>query len=192
MTTKNNMPDLSEHFSPQQTDLVEVEVNVDRYMAALKHLEGKVVLELGCGAGLGTYLYSLVAKKVYAVDYDKRAIEEASRFPFPPGKVEFLHLDLEDPDTMARLPQADICVALEVLEHLEEPAAVLRELKTAELVFSVPLHSLEVSRWHKYRIDTERDVRALIQPFYDARYYEQTHKEAGGVWIHGHGARIIQ
>lgn len=181
-----------EHFSPRSTTLPEIEVNLDRYLFALQHVKDKVVIELGCGAGLGTYLYSMLAKKVYAVDYSAQALEHARSFPFEPGKIEFLNLDLEDPETMEKLPAADVCVAMEVLEHIEEPAAVLRELKTPELVFSVPLHSLEVSKWHKYRIDTETDVRKLIQPWYDARYFEQKHPKLRATWVFGHGVRVIQ
>lgn len=182
----------SEHFSPRATSIAEVEVNIDRYIFALQYLKDKVVIDLGCGAGLGTYFYAMVAKKVYAVDYSAQALEHARHFPYEPGKVEFLHLDLEDPESMDKLPAADICIAIEVLEHLEEPAAVLRELKTNELVFSVPLRSLEMSKWHKYRIDTERDVRKLIQPWYDAQYFEQKHNRIQASWVHGHGVRVIQ
>lgn len=183
----------TEHFSPARTDQIEIAVNIDRYLFALQFLAGKTVLDLGCGAGIGTYLYSLVAEKVYAVDHDQNAIEEARMFPFPHKNVEFINADIEDPDAVENLPAVDVCVALEVLEHIEDPAGVLRDLKAKQLVFSMPLHSMEVSTWHKYRIDTERDVRALIGPFYDIhRYEEQRHRLIGGVWIRGEGVRILQ
>lgn len=185
------MEQTTEHFQPDHASLLELEINLERYLFAAQFVTDKVVLDLGSGSGFGTYLYSLLAKKVYAVDYDARAIEEAKRYPFPEGKVEFLHLDLEDPETAAKLPDADVCVALEVLEHLEEPAGLLRELKAKRLVFGLPLHSLEVSSWHKYRIDEERDVRALIQPFFQiVKYHEQKHPRSGGTWMLGEGVRF--
>lgn len=187
------MEPTGEHFSPLKTDLHELELNLDRYQFALKYLEGKTVIDLGCGAGLGTYLYSMVAAKVYAVDYDARTIEHAKRHPFPPGKVEFLHLDLREPADIAKLPCADVCVALEVLEHIEDPAAVLKGLRVGQLVFSLPLHSMEVSTWHRYRIDTEKDVRKLIGPYFDiGKYEEQGHKLSNGKWIRGEGVRLVQ
>ncbi len=179
----------SEHFTPRKTDILELQVNLDRYAWALNFCEGKTVLDLGCGAGMGTYFYSLVADKVIAVDYDKHAIEEASKWPFPKQNVEFIHGDITDPDFLQKLPHTDVCVALEILEHVEEPAGVLREMKTDHLVFSVPLHSLEISSWHKYKIDTERDVRALVGPFFDCKYYEQRHPKTNAVWIRGEGVK---
>jgi 2-polyprenyl-3-methyl-5-hydroxy-6-metoxy-1,4-benzoquinol methylase len=186
------MPDTSEHFQPHRSFRYEIEVNMERYMFALKFLEGKTVLDIGCGGGLGTYLYSLVAKKVYAVDYDANAIEESKRYPFPPGVVEFIHADVTDQDVAEKLPEVDVCVAMEVLEHIEEPAGLLRALKARQLVFGMPLHSMEVSTWHKYRIDTERDVRALIQPYYQiGEYIEQKHRNLNGAWIIGEGIRYV-
>lgn len=184
------MEHTAEHFTPHKTSLLEFTVNIERYMFATQFIEGKTVLDLGCGAGLGTYFYSLFADKVIAVDYDATALEEARAWPYPKKNVEFLQLDLEDPETMAKLPEADVCIALEVLEHIEEPAAVLRELKAKKLIFGLPLYSLEVSKWHKYKIETEVDVRKLVQPYYHiGRYIEQGNPSGGTGWILGEGTR---
>ena len=186
------MEDIStEHFTPKRTEFLELAINMDRYMFALEFLAGKTVLDLGCGSGLGTYLYSLVAKKVIAVDYDAEAIKEAKAWPYPHANVEFIHGDITDPDFLETLPDVDVCVALEVLEHVEEPAGVLRELKCNQLVFSMPLHSMEVSSWHKYPIETERDIRALIQPFFQiGRYEEQRMAPSAGVWMRGEATKF--
>lgn len=179
-----------EYFTPKSTTAHELRVNMERYMFALPHLEGKTVLDLGSGSGLGTFLYSTVAAKVIAVDYNAKALEEARSWPFPKENVEFLHLDLEDPDVPGKLPKTDVCVAIEVLEHLEEPALLLRELKAHKLIFGLPLYSLEVSKWHKYKIETERHVRELIQPWYDiTKCIEQPNPGATAGWIIGEGIK---
>lgn len=181
-----------EHFTPLKTDLAEIQVNIDRYLFAMHYLKDKVVLDLGCGAGLGTYFYSMLAKKVYTVDYDEQAIDEARKYPHAPGKVEFLNLDITDPKDVARLPEVDVCVALEILEHIEDPAAFLKQLKARHLVFSVPLHSMEVSSWHKFSIETVKDVQKLISPFYDiGKFEKQEHDRIGGEWVRGEGVRLI-
>lgn len=183
------MENNGEHFTPTQTSLAELEINLDRYLFALKFLEGKTVLDIGCGAGLGSYLYSLVAKKVYVVDYSNDALEEAKRYPRQ-GNIEFIRADLRDPECLAQLPEHDVCVALEILEHIEDPGAVLKALKGTSLVFSLPLHSMEMSSWHRYQIDTEADVRKLIEPYYQiGRYEEQTHPLSAGKWIRGEGTK---
>lgn len=181
----------TEHFTPQKTDFYELDINLNRYMFACEFLEGKTVLDLGCGSGFGTYLYSLLAEKVIAVDYDANAIEEAKKWPYPKNNVEFIHGDITDQEFFDTLPSVDVCVALEVLEHIEEPAALLRDLKCNRLVFCLPLHSMEVSEWHKYPIETERDIRALIQPFFQiGRYEEQTRPPAQGVWWRGEATKF--
>lgn len=181
-----------EHFSPLKTTLPEIEVNVDRYFFALQYLQDKVVLDLGCGSGLGTYLYSMVAKKVYAVDYSAEALDHARRFPYYPGKVEFIHADVTDPADVLKLPtDADVCVALEVLEHLEDPGALLSKLKAPQLIFSVPLYSMEVSTWHRFPINSEKDVRDLIGRYYQiGKFEEQNHNRASGRWIRGEAVKF--
>lgn len=187
-----NTEPTGEHFHPHKTGLMEMQVNIDRYFFALQYLQDKVVIDLGCGAGLGTYLYSMVAKKVIAVDYNAAAIEHARKFPFAPGKVEFMNLDIRDPEDLAKLPKADVVVALEVLEHLEDPAATLKALRAPQLVFSVPMYSMEVSTWHRFPINSENDVRKLIGQYYDVGKLElQEHERISGQWIRGEGMRLL-
>jgi len=57
------MKETSEFFIPAQAGFKEVIVNLERYLFAMNFCKDKVVLDAGCGCGLGTYLYSLVAKK---------------------------------------------------------------------------------------------------------------------------------
>ena len=55
----------------------------------------------------------------------------------------------------------------------------------------MPLHSMEVSSWHKYPIETERDIRALIQPFFQiGRYEEQRMAPSAGVWMRGEATKF--
>lgn len=181
----------TEHFMPAFTSLPELQVNIERYLFAAQYVAGKTVLDIGSGCGMGTYLYSLFAEKVIAVDYDARALEEARNWPYPRKNVEFVLGDLRDPEFEEKLPQTDVAIALEVLEHIEEPAALLRSLKAKQLVFGLPLHSMEVSEWHRYRIDTEQDIRKLIQPFYQiGAYIEQKNTDGRVCWMLGEGTRF--
>ena len=138
----NNFEQDGERFYPTLSNPYEIKVNMERYLFALQFLKDKVVLDAGTGSGLATYLYSLVAKHVYSVDYSDEAQRYAKLYPFDPRKVTFIKADLEKDI----LPEHDITVALEVVEHLANPDFFLSQLKNKELVFSVPVPSLPISK----------------------------------------------
>ena len=180
-------PELTgERFLPHKSNKQEVLVNLERYSYALHYCEGKTVLDLGCGSGMGTYLYSLVAKKVIAFDYSNDALDYVREYPIESEKIEFYQFNLEK---NKNLPEADICIALEVLEHIENPEEVLKNLKAKELVFSLPLSSLANSKWHKYNIvggqEGINQIIKLIGKYYDVKTYHQQYER----WIFGHGIR---
>lgn len=188
------MEHTGEHFNPINTSFEEIQINMDRYFYALPLIQDKVVLDLGCGCGLGTYLYSALAKSVHAVDYNESTLRYASNFPHHLGKknVSFLKRNLEIEENVQSLPEADVAIAFEVLEHLEDPGMVLRNLKAKRIIFSVPLYSMEVSSWHKYDIKGIEDVKKLFAPYYDCSFNEQKHPKSGATWIFGEGIRVIK
>ena len=157
------MENTHERFIPTMSGPYEIRVNIERYLKVMPHIEGKTVLELGCGTGLGTYLYSLVAKKIYALDYDAEAVTCTDSFPFDPRKVQIFQHDLRQ-----GVPHGsfDVVVAVEILEHLDDPGALLAKLEVPRLVFSLPLNSLAISTWHRYPIrkgeSGMQDIRDLL------------------------------
>lgn len=165
---------------PDQSSPYEIKVNLERYLFALPYCQGKIVLDAGCGAGLGTYLYSLVASRMLAADHNDKAIEYAKGFPHRQD-VNFVKADFEKD----LLPDHEVTVALEVIEHLEHPDLFLSQLKGKELVFSVPLDSLGCSVFHKYDIRTQQDIEELI-----GRYYEiKKMLIQEGKWVVGYGVK---
>lgn len=172
-----------ERFSPTASDIAEIDVNLRRYLAVLPHIKGKNILDLGCGNGLGTYLYSLVAQSVFAVDRSSEALAYAHLWPFEPNKVAFERYDLVNEFPAGSF---DLAVALEILEHLDDPRALLTTLKdrgVKELYFSLPLNSLHCSTWHRFNIVGLKDVTDLIDPFIRVDKYNVS----DGRWITGHG-----
>jgi len=152
-----------ERFIPTDAGSYEVKVNLDRYLYAMKHIAGESVIELGCGAGLGTYLYSLVASRVTAYDYSQAALTLTARYPYDSNKVRLVKQDLI---TNAPIEPADVCVAIEFLEHILEPETILAALDVKKLVFALPLDSMRISTWHRYPIRPKEegieDVKRLI------------------------------
>jgi SAM-dependent methyltransferase len=107
--------------------------HVGRYAWALRACEGRRVVDLGCGAGYGTVILSSFAGSVIGVDASREAVEAASRL-YP--SVEYRAVNVQaDP-----LPEAEIGVCFEVLEHLDDPEGTLTRFFEAypRLLLSLP------------------------------------------------------
>jgi 2-polyprenyl-3-methyl-5-hydroxy-6-metoxy-1,4-benzoquinol methylase len=167
-----------EFFVPNQSTPYEIKVNIERYLFVLQFISGKKVLDAGHGAGLGTYLYSLVAKNVIAVDYNDTAQEFARSYPIG-NNVEYMKLNLDEDD----MPAHEVTVALESLEHLNNPEKFLSGLKSEKLIFSLPLNSLSTSTFHKYDIRSVDDVKNLIGKSHEL---ESLHVQENK-WVYGVG-----
>jgi 2-polyprenyl-3-methyl-5-hydroxy-6-metoxy-1,4-benzoquinol methylase len=111
----------------------EMEQHVARYAWAFRFCEGKHVLDVGCGAGYGSFLLSWVAGEVDAIDRDPEAIAVArAGYQGPRYAVA--------DGTDDALPAADVATCFEVLEHVDDPAALCGQLLGAapEVLLSYP------------------------------------------------------
>lgn len=89
--------------------------SLSHYKFAAKLLgEGKDVLEVGCGEGLGTCLLAEFANKVIGIDIDVDAISEAKRI-FASERTDFLTVDILKADLDNRF---DGIVCFDVIEHI--------------------------------------------------------------------------
>ena len=57
------------------------------------------------------------------------------------------------------LPDADVCVAFEVLEHVGEPREVLKRIGKRRIIWSLPVQNR--NPWHK-RAYSVAEIRALM------------------------------
>ena len=120
--------------------------HVARYAWALQYAAGRRVVDLGCGAGYGAFMLSWVAESVLGVDVSAEAIAFA-RERFPAGNLRFEVADLtEGVPPVEHAVGADLYVAFEFLEHIDDPAALLNSLP-APLLWSIPID--DGSRYHK-------------------------------------------
>jgi len=124
-------PDVTEAAAPERFlpaamrgQLVEAE-HLSRYVWAARHAAGRRVLDVGCGAAYGAEMMAIAgATSVVGVDRAE-AVLEAAR-PTMPADVTLVHGDAR------ALPFADgsfdLVTVFELIEHVDEPEAVLAEL----------------------------------------------------------------
>jgi hypothetical protein len=95
----------------------------------------KTILDAACGTCFGSMIYSTGAAKIFAIDKDAGAIKHGKKLKFF-CPVDFMVRDL-DKDM---LPEADVCVSVETIEHLNGNGFFLNNLRTKYLIFTIPIN----------------------------------------------------
>jgi len=97
------------------------------YRWAQTFVEGKRVLDFGCGPGYGSHFIAASADSVVGVDVSPESLEYAAR-TFPRDNLSF-----EVIDTSCVLPfeddSFDVVMSFQVFEHVEFPERYLREAR---------------------------------------------------------------
>lgn len=119
--------------------------------------EHRSVVELGCGSGRLAPLLMAKSRSYIGLDFAPRLVGEAQRY-CPAGV--FMVRDLRfDP-----IPDAEVYVANEVMEHLDDDLGLLERLpKGATVVFSVPsFDSASHVRHFPVRGEAQRRYAGLV------------------------------
>jgi SAM-dependent methyltransferase len=116
-----------ERFLPGTRGTAEVAYDhIARYRLAECYVQGKEAIDLGCGAGYGTYSLARFATRILGVDFSEEAVAYATWCNEAPG----LRYEVED---VTALPYPggsfDTAVSFEVIEHLERPEALVEEAR---------------------------------------------------------------
>lgn len=112
---------------PWTPDVQVVYEHLHRYLWAAALVEGRHVLDLASGEGFGAAILAESARSVVGVDIDERSVEH-SRLNYGGPSLNFCagdahDLSLFDDDSF------DAVVAFEMIEHVEDQARVLEEVR---------------------------------------------------------------
>ena len=90
-------------------------------MAVLSGLEGRSVVEIGCGPGTWSAFLTNTAHYL-GVDYNARHIESALRH-FGTEHTQFYCGDIADPQVIGQIGKVDCVVGIGILHHLDDDIA---------------------------------------------------------------------
>ena len=175
-----------ERFDPESMygELIEAE-HLARYAWAGGLVQGKRVLDAGCGSGYGSdLLVRAGAAEVVGVDLDAEVVG-AARNDYP--AVTFATADIRE--LPAELGDFDVVVCFEVLEHLDDPETALGQLGTvlregALLVVSSPNRDVYPpgNPFHKHEFRPDELADALGARFAHVQLVRQHDWLASGVF----------
>lgn len=131
--------------------------HLHRYTWALGAVAGKEVVDLGCGTGYGSFILSFLAKSVIGIDISRDAVEFANS-NFRADNLKFGLGDL----TNVSIPHAQIYTCFEVLEHIEDPYLIIRNLPIGStLIWSIPVD--DPGQFHR-KVYSVLDILNTMQP----------------------------
>lgn len=97
-----------------------------RYNFAQKFVNKKIVVDLGCGVGYGSFMLADAgARKVYGVDTDKNAISHAKNHYYHKN-ITYIVKDAIYTKLVSSV--ADVIVAFEIIEHIRNPKRFIQEV----------------------------------------------------------------
>ncbi len=98
---------------------------IKSYKYFSNYVEGKNVLDIGCGYGYGSYFMSWKAKRVTGIDIQKKPVERA-RNAYQKDNLEFLLMDVFNLEQEFSGNSFDVVIAREFIEHIKEPLEFLQ------------------------------------------------------------------
>jgi 2-polyprenyl-6-hydroxyphenyl methylase/3-demethylubiquinone-9 3-methyltransferase len=102
------------------------------YIDRIADLDGKSVVDVGCGGGILSEAMAVAGAKVTGIDLAEKPLKVAELHLLESGlQVEYLKISAEEL-ARQRPEQYDVVTCMELLEHVPDPAATVRAC--AELV----------------------------------------------------------
>ena len=117
------------------SSLTEPEISYEhwhRYLYTTRFVKDKVVLDIACGEGYGSFLFSTSnAKKVIGVDIDEEVVRNAKN-SYKNSDLEFVNGDVTSIPIESN--KIDVIVSFETIEHINEHQQKLFLLEIARVL----------------------------------------------------------
>jgi cyclopropane fatty-acyl-phospholipid synthase-like methyltransferase len=166
-------------------DCWERRAHIERYVFACNVFRNARVLDFGCGVGFGSEMLARAGNTVTGVDPSWQALNLTRQRHQDEFSWERLGFVSQIPTGV----DFDGCVALEVIEHLEDPATFIATVPERHLVASVPVRPTTIHN-HFHRHDfTIESFRALVETRFVIKSWwlqmEPFHNEPSIMVVHG-------
>lgn len=96
------------------------------YRFAKDYAREKIILDLGCGEGYGSYFLSGLAKSVLGIDYNRQAIEYAKN-KYRRQNLQFAQVDAMNLNSIGH--KFDVICSFQFIEHIREIDRLLEDIK---------------------------------------------------------------
>lgn len=160
-----------------------------RYVFAQKFIQRKkvkIVFDVACGDGYGTKMLADVAKQIYGFDVSEKFLDVA-RTRYAANNITYIHVDLDTtPVTSLALPQPDVIVSFETIEHMNDPKRLLQIFfdvlpYNGYLLISTPNAKMEPKKhgksrniYHKHIFEKDQFLELLVNTGFEIqRVYGQ-------------------
>lgn len=186
MAVERIIPD---ELAPHDRALTE---HVERYeLAASLLLPDDTIVDAACGVGYGSSILAKKCSHVYAYDNSQEAISYAAkRYKCDNIACEFLDIDRDV------LPECDVLVSFETIEHLMHPTIFLEKAKGKArrlIVLSTPIiPTKDRNPFHLHDFDREL-VEEMMLPWQPAYFCMQSGvgEAVYGVWVFSKGEGMV-
>jgi len=164
--------------------------HLKRYQFAEKYCSGRTVLDAACGVGYGSFHLGDVASSVVGADFSDEALEYGRRRYVRPN-VRFCRADVH---ALPFVPGSfEVACSFETLEHVEQPAHLVREVSrvlTAAGLFLVSTPAVQATNFQPvnphHRVEYDRaDFEEILRRFFGEVQIlgQRRHQSRAHAWL---------